>query len=140
MLTESIYTPDVEVQKMLNLAQYVVEANSFERFACYLLYSNESAVPYHKKISFKQGTSGYGPQIGMVDNRPICISIIINYINNVPVLFFEGTSMLVDYKVIEDWLTIFCPAYANCYTCDMNNFHQCIYFTEKANKIVENIL
>lgn len=126
------YTPNAEVQKMLNLAEYVVEANSFEMFACYLLYSKESNVPFHTKVDYKQGNQGgYAPTIGMVDNRPICVSITINYVNKIPVLFFEGCSMLVDHAMIQNWLTQFCPAYANRNTCDMNNFHQCIHFTKK---------
>lgn len=126
------YAPSPEVQNMLNLAQYAVEANSFELFACYLLHSKESDLPYHTKVDYKQGRQGgYGPIIGMIDNRPICVSITINYVNNIPVLFYEGCSQLVDYKMIEDWLREYCPSYAKRNACDMNNFHQCIHFTEK---------
>lgn len=126
---------NTDMKDMLLKAKYVVEANSFESYTCYVLYSKDSDVPYHTKINYKQGCSGYAPIIGYINERPICLSFFLNYIDNVPVLFYNGCSQLVDYKMIEDWLTKYCPAFSERNSCDMNNFHQCIHFVDKLNNL-----
>lgn len=98
---------------------YIVEATSFERLCLW---------QKHKEI-WGEGTNG-GPfvTIGHLDNRPICITLSIDLINNQPVLFYECTSQLADYKMVDQYIK---DNYPNVKTTDAMNFHNCMHYTRE---------
>jgi hypothetical protein len=99
----------------------LVEANSFEQMTLWEAYSDK-----HK---WDQDNKGFAPLIGEVDRRPIRISIAFSAIDGVLVGFWEATSQLVDFKMIEDWFRRECPQIFpgdNKYSYDAMNFAQVI--------------
>lgn len=134
MQFEERFHPGDNVLAMLKEAQYAVEASNHEQFIFYVLYSKDSGTPYHTKVNYKQRGGGYMSQIGILDKRPITLSLFVNEINGIPVLFYEGCSQLVDHLMIENWLKAFCPAYAARRECDMGNIHQCIHYIDDIQK------
>jgi len=82
--------------------------------------------------SWDQINVGEMIQIGKLDKRPVCISIFYAKLNGKKVAFYEGTSQVVDHKMIRDWLEHFTlktirwdnnSRWAN---CDAMNFHLCL--------------
>jgi hypothetical protein len=72
-----------------------VEASSFEKGV--LMEQNKRT----KKLSWIEGRSGIMPTVGMINDRPICLSIFIDVIDGRNIVFYEPPSELVDYAMIE---------------------------------------
>lgn len=108
---------------------YLVEATSFERYSLWRQHAHESP---DKPYDWQQYNLGYCTNIADTnildlggDNRPITISLTYAKINGQLIAFWESTSQLVDYDIINRWLTTTFP---NIPQCDANNFHQCLHF------------
>lgn len=84
----------------------VVEATSFEK---HCLWQQEHQ---ERGRQWKQNLSGYIPQIGELDGRPICVSLFTAVVDDHKILFIEATSQLVDHRMIEEWLKKNLPASA----------------------------
>jgi hypothetical protein len=118
--------PTEEVQIALNKAEFIVEATDDERFFLWQEHVHHGQCKYVK--SWKQEYLGFWQQIGVIDNRPICISISFATIGGIYVMFANMTSQLQDFKMMEEWLEKYCPAYAdrrNNTTDAMNFGHLC---------------
>ena len=89
-------------EQMLSNTKYAVEANSFETSSIYTNFVIGGRLK--DGISWKQVSLGTGVVVGHIDNRPIFVSLLWNYIHGELVLFWEATSVVVDYAVVEDWL------------------------------------
>jgi len=80
---------------------YAVEANSceaghiWEQF-CSVDFSN------NKEHSWTE-VFGWLETVGHIDDRPICVSMRVVDIDNQHILFWDATSQLVDYKMIDEW-------------------------------------
>lgn len=70
--------------------------------------------------------------IGQIDRRPVTICINWAYLNGYKVMFYEGTSQVVDHQMVERWIDHFASdikwdnGYRRART-DSNNFHSCIH-------------
>jgi len=73
---------------------------------------------------------GISLQIGTLDDRPICIQFTFVRINGHKIAFYEGSSQLVDHKMIEDWLIERFQrtndGYARWNHVNSTNFHNCV--------------
>jgi hypothetical protein len=114
------------------LTEYVVEATSTEQY-----YLWKDASPNCK---WEQGMSGLAIEVGKLggplqEKRPIVITCQWNRINGMDVLFWEATSRLVDYRMIEEWFKQNCYPYEHssgkAAKCDAMNFHSCIRYSKE---------
>lgn len=74
-----------------------VEATSFERHSLWQEYTSTGT-------KWKDSGHGIGTVVGLIDDRPIFIALNTAVIDNDKVLFYEATSQLVDWVMIEEWL------------------------------------
>jgi len=112
---------------------YLIEATSFEISTLYTRY----------KDTWKDVTHG-GPMVtvGHINGRPIVVMMTIHNIEGSDFLFYEATSQLVDFVMVEDWFKtkfphLFAPDDVH-QRCDANNFHnaahKAIRIREKAGE------
>jgi len=88
-------------------ADAFVEASPFEKGE--LMERNKRT----KKLSWVEGRSGIMPTVGMINDRPICLSIYIDVIDGRNIVFYEPTSQLVDYVMIEAFFEKNAPKFKN---------------------------
>lgn len=81
----------------VDVAVYV--NSSMERSALYKEFMEQG-------LTYKQDMGGPLITVGVLYRRPICIAPLIHVIGGVNVLYVETTSMLVDYRKIEQWLRL----------------------------------
>jgi hypothetical protein len=87
--------------------------------ALWARWHNQYGVPW------EQDGLGYCATIGTIDKRPIAVTVFWVNIAGRRVAFVEGTSQLVDYRMIDDWCEDVFPnasAFAN-----QDNFHNIIH-------------
>lgn len=93
---KSIWEPEPDLR--FRTTEYVVDATHSE--------SHELWYKYHMimGVKFEQDSMGMWREIGMVDGRPICVSVFWFIIEDLfRVAFVEGTSQLVDYEMVDRW-------------------------------------
>lgn len=105
---------------------YLVEASSCEVF--YLWCENDRT----KRHRWQEESLGYWWQIGDFGGMPVCCSITWAIINGKRVAFFEGTSQVVDHRMIEAWLKTEFPNAKG--TVNAMNFHNCAREINQANE------
>lgn len=100
--------------KGTNAISGIVEANSCETLYIYTLYKDE----YNER----DGTRG-GPLItvGQVDGRPVVISLNVVIIRGHRVMYYNATSQLVDYKMIDEYLEQMWPGVAKTDALNIHN-------------------
>lgn len=117
-----------EVKQVINKTFYAVEANSFESLMLWAEFSPDS--PEYKRNMVKSWKQQHGFMItvGWIGDRPINISAFWNEINGKSIMFWEGCSELVDYKMIDEWFDkYFNKKNDGCYArCNAMNFGNCI--------------
>jgi hypothetical protein len=121
-------------------AMFAVEADSFSYHALWRDHSHESRERRGKIVEWQDVSQGWSKQVGSLDGRPVVVSLRWSYLDGQLVLFWHGTSQVVDYKMIEDWLDEhFKATYDNdtCKAkCDASNFHHCLSAVQEANEEV----
>jgi hypothetical protein len=75
---------------------FAVEANSYESLCIW--------EQFNEKCTWVQHTRGAMRQIGELAGRPIWVTLFWNTINGKKVLFYEATSQVVDYEMVENWI------------------------------------
>lgn len=83
----------------------------------------------NKLVHWEQVGMGYHHKIGEINDRPIYLDLSFAYINDKKVLFYECTSHLVDYEMVENWLKEkFQLIHDETRWCKTNaaNFHICV--------------
>lgn len=101
-----------------------VEANSFEK-VCLWEFNRISI----SKREWKEENSGYLVTIGYIDGSPVAISLNTATIDRQKILFYYPTSVMVDYDMIREWLSVNLPDtakgnYPGGYnSTDAQNFH-----------------
>lgn len=116
-----------EVSEFIKDCVYAVESNSFEDLTLWQ--------KYHEKVKWEQICSGYGPTIGMLGDRPVCVSIHVNIINGHRVLFYNACSQVVDHVMVEAWVK---ERIKNKKLTDAGNFHLVIHYIDDLNKGIKN--
>lgn len=93
-----------------------VNATSFEQFCIWKEYKD--------RFDWISNPSGKLLTLGMVDKRPTCVSLNTAKVGGKVILFFEGTSMLCDHQLINDFIREKCPQVA--LFVDAQNFHNAV--------------
>ncbi|MDD5151759.1 MAG: hypothetical protein PHC28_14990 [Flavobacterium sp.] len=101
--------------ELFKISKLCVEASRFERLSLWK--------EYHKSHKWEESREGKLLTLGEINSRPICVSISIDIIDGLPVIFFEPTSELVDYKLIDDFFNR--EKYR--YKTDAMNFHNILH-------------
>lgn len=128
---------------------FLVEATSYEYHSLWADYSTEYlTLPYapkederlrNRRVDWKQESAGWTISLGVIDKRPICVSINYAILNGKRVMFYYGCSQLVDHQIIENWLKHFTSnikwdngvRWAH---CDAFNFHHCLEAIKTSNR------
>lgn len=84
-----------------------------------------------KRYPWTQITPGYWETIGKLDNRPVCVSIFWVRISGYLIAFWEVTSQVVDYVMVNDWLEKTFPKVP---TANAMNFHNAIRVIQELKK------
>ena len=95
-----------------SITKYAVEANSFEQ---QVLWDKNNNL-----IEWAVAREGWGV---LVEGGGF-VSLIFDYLNNQPVLFYHVTSDTVVHSVVNKWLQ---DNFELKYNVDANNFHQVIH-------------
>ena len=108
---------------------FLVEATAFERR---MLWSE-----WAKELEWVDEPIGWLHTIGMFARCPVVLSFTWSSIGGQLVVFWEPTSQVVDYRMIDLWLAKYCPTLqkngsANT-RCDAENFGSCIRAIHAAN-------
>ena len=115
-----------EDKKLFEDVFFLVEATDAERF--FLWKENDES----KRVSWEDIMRGYSIQIGTLDKRPVMVTIFYAMLNGKKIMFYEGTSQVVDHKMIELWIQHFSlnnirwdngTRWAH---CNAMNFHHCL--------------
>lgn len=86
-----------------------VEATNYEKHSLWIEYSTDAAkhgwgTKDHIRFEWISAREGWLPRVGMIGDRPVCISTLIEEVDGKKLLFWHATSELVDYQMIENWL------------------------------------
>lgn len=128
----------MEIDPRFAATEYVVEADSFGKYALWVMNSKDNV--------WEQDASGVWFQIGelggtLQKKRPVCIECFWARINGMTVMFYHSSSQVVDHEMIEKWLEKNCYPYnANSKRrahCDALNFHHCIQYSKEKRPPVE---
>ena len=84
---------------------------------------------YHYGISpWEQDFMGASRTIGYIDDRPICVNVFWYIVGDFRVAVVEGTSQLVDHKMIEEWEQVVFPCMKKGYRhSNGDNFHNLLH-------------
>lgn len=110
---------------------FLVEATHHEQHKFWVDHHYKPR-PESPVVRWEQEGMGHTITIGELDKRPVCVSIFYAKINDKRVLFYEGTSQVVDHNMIEEWLhhftlkTIRWDNGQRWAHCDSSNFHLCL--------------
>ena len=102
---------------------FLVEATHFERIQLW--------EKWHDRVKWEEDSCGYCHEIGSVNDLPVVLHISFAHLDDRLVAFYESTSQVVDWKMIEGWLQEHChpPKWDNGARpakCDATNFGHCI--------------
>lgn len=89
----------------------LVEANSFEVLCLWQKH-------FEKNPAYKQH-HGCLVTVGHIDERPICVSLMWSRLGDKYICFYEATSALVDWVLIEEYLD---QTFPNVRRVDAGNF------------------
>lgn len=114
--------------KKMSQVKFFVEANSYEMFKLWQENKNEYDVP----CQWDEHHLGHAFTIGSIANRPINLEFHFASLDGILVCFYCGISELVDYKMIEDFITFCWPIKydggSRRAMTDAQNFHHCIQY------------
>jgi len=126
--------------KKLFATQFFVEVTSEEQSNFWVKHSKEwqkhsNDNPDCEKLDWIQDNSGFAIQIGSVFSRNEIFPVWVNFrfakIEGKQICFYNSTSMLIDYQMVEDFITTNFPIkYSNDRQAMTNssNFHHCVEF------------
>ena len=111
---------------------FMVEATSCERLYLWARYSYQSVTRHSaERTVIWESLQSKLYTIGHLENRPVVVSISWHRINAHVVMFYEATSKLVDWAMIESWLAKQFPHIKHKY--DAANFHHCLSHIAQLN-------
>lgn len=130
----------MDIVARFKYTMYVVEATDFEQHALYLQH-----VEYPQntlKISWVHISNGSNITIGKIGDDPVCVSFRWAIINQVPVMFYEPTSVMVDWDMVKEYIESKCNPFVNGSPARTNarNFHHVIHASDAMKDILEKTL
>lgn len=112
---------------------HIIYASTFERTALWAEYKD--------KVKWIQNTSGIGVTVGRIglgkEARPVVVSFSKATINGKTLLFVDPCSQVVDYQMIENFLSVHCPCIRPdgfLYLANAENAHDAFHHIEKLIK------
>lgn len=105
-------------------AVFVVEATHCEK-QCFWEQNSRS-----NRVKWEHVSMGYGHQVGTLKVgrkvHPVVVAVSFAILDGSLVAFYEPTSRVVDYDMVEAWVKAESPAYASGKECNADNFHHCL--------------
>ena len=83
-----------------------ITANSFERHSLYNQHHSRSS--YSLAGEWTEDNSGFGINLGTLAGMPVFLSFSFAQIAGVRICFVDPTSMVVDYRIVDQFLALFC--------------------------------
>jgi hypothetical protein len=80
---------------------FAVEVTDFEALC---LWERNKALPDDHRVEWKENTRGRSVTIGIVGGNPVCVSLFWNFLDGHPVLFYECTSRMCDWHMVEKFI------------------------------------
>lgn len=124
--------PDDQLIKFLDGVVGCVEANSNERSN---LWERNSKREDDRKKTWEENSSGLGVCVGIIGDFQVYISMTTAVIDGQKILFYDGTSRVVDHEMIRSWLKDCLPKTAfdgdKLNNTDAQNFH-CVFRSKVA--------
>ncbi|MFA5071083.1 MAG: hypothetical protein WC511_01780 [Candidatus Pacearchaeota archaeon] len=109
------------ISPLLAETVFLVEADNFSQYSLWLQYKD--------KFKTWEQLGGVMIEVGRINDRPICVALDFNKINDKMVCFYYPASVLVDWGMIEEWIDSVCFPLWDDETrhakTDANNFHHC---------------
>ncbi len=119
-----MHSTEVNQDNILSLTKYAVEATDMELHTLWKAYNyNTTTQKVITNAPWEQLQFGSLKTIGILDERPICLSIRYYKIHGQLVMFWEATSVVVDHVQIDAWLEKNCYGGNGFETSCANNFH-----------------
>jgi hypothetical protein len=88
--------------------RYLVEATSYEKHAAWCFRAKQSPWKYDlhamNDVEWVQTSPGYNWKVGELAGKLVHVNLQWDYIDGALVCFWEPTSRVVDYDMIEAWL------------------------------------
>jgi hypothetical protein len=107
-----------DIKEYISGVQAFVEADTFSKHELWRRFAQQARFldPNSSTVQFDwhDTGSGYFAQIGTFADEPVMISILTAMINNRKILFYYGSSRVVDYDLIEMWIKENLPESAKC--------------------------
>ena len=95
-----------------------------------------------KRVDWKQEYAGFATCIGEIKKRPIYVEFSFAYINGHKIAFYNGCSELVDYKMVENYMTknfqLTHDNYCRWNHVNAANFHNCVNSLDRMDKKPRN--
>lgn len=101
-----------DLNEMINGVTGICEANIFEKQCLW--------ERWHTRGHWVSSRIGLGICLGKLDDRPVCISVIVDIYNGKKILFWYLTSEACDYRMAKEWLKEKLPGVE---MTDAQNFH-----------------
>lgn len=124
---------DSEIDKRFKETVFVVECNSneiqmlWEKFCKQSMHQTDLTI-----FDWEQINPGFLETVGHVNDDPVCVSVSWARINGFMICFYEATSNVVNYSMIDVWMKEKCyptwdkgTRYAH---CDGANFHHVLNY------------
>lgn len=111
---------------------YLVEANSFEKSTLFEKFTKTVNNP----IQWKEFNNTQSVSLDY-NGDSVFFVIYIEELEGVPVAFWEATSLVVHYGLIEDYFKKEAPQLyksSQFQTTDANNFHNCVHYIKDMDK------
>lgn len=127
-----------EADPRFRCTQYFVEADGFTRATLWNRHAKESKAILLREDNFpryewEDNLTGISLQLGECGGRPVCVLFFWALINGAVVCFYDATSEVVDWKLIEEFLDRF-PAWGEGKHTDACNFGVVLNFAEDQSK------
>jgi hypothetical protein len=114
-----------EIETKLSQEVFVVEATSYERHALW--------AKHNETVDWKAEGVGHGCKIGELDGRPVFVAFNYAKINGQLVVFYNPTSQVVDWEMVEKWIKEHFKIGFRDGQSDAMNFGHCLNAIERAN-------
>lgn len=90
------------------MTEYLVEATSFEHHAQWCFRARGAPYCYDvrdmRTVDWVQTNPGLWEQVGKLADMPVVVNLSWAWLNGAMVCFYESTSQVVDWRMIEAWL------------------------------------
>lgn len=127
-----------QIDKRLANTFYAIEADSY---ACHMIWAKyfHDVPKAERKFIVIQDSHLISFEIGRIGKRPIILSLRWYTVNDHLVLFYDCTSQLADWKMVEDWMKKYMPHIKE-KSDAMNAYNVLRYCEKKPEPIVKRVI